>query len=146
MDDSAKRTGAGGQSDQMKKHRATVLLLIAFFLVSIHFAEAQQRKAVFRVGVLEPGFRRPEATAPSACNSGFREGLRELGWIEGQNLRIEQRHGEFKPDQLQRFAAELVRISPKVCPTHRLLYLRLSRPQPVFPSSLALRPMSLSRA
>lgn len=118
MDDSAKRTGAGGQSDQMKKHRATVLLLIAFFLVSIHFAEAQQRKAVFRVGVLEPGFRRPEATAPSACNSGFREGLRELGWIEGQNLRIEQRHGEFKPDQLQRFAAELVRISPEVLWTH----------------------------
>ena len=45
----------------MKKHCATVLLLIAFFLVSIHFAEAQQPKGVFRVGVLEPGFRRPEA-------------------------------------------------------------------------------------
>ena len=75
----------------------TILLLTGFIIGSIPFAEAQQRKAVSRVGVLEPGFRRPEATAPSACNGGFREGLRELGWIEGQNLRIEQRHGEFKP-------------------------------------------------
>ena len=33
----------------------TVLLLIGFLLTSIHFVEAQQRKAVFTVGVLEPG-------------------------------------------------------------------------------------------
>ena len=127
--------------------KVVLLLLIGFILASIHFAEAQQRKPVFRAGVLEPRFRRPEATAPSARNIGFREGLRELGWIEGQNLRIEQRHGEFKPDQLQRFAAELVRIAPEVLWTHSPpAVLAAKQATTTFPSSLALCPISLSRA
>jgi hypothetical protein len=71
----------------------------AMFLVLCSLAEAQQRLATARVGVLEPGYR-PGTTRPG-CSVGFRTGMRELGWIEGAKLQIEERHGEFLPERLQ---------------------------------------------
>lgn len=79
---------------------------------------AQQRSGNFRIGVLEPGYRPGELTSRPSCNVGFREGIRELRWIEGQNLQIEERHGEFRPDRLREVAAELVRMAPDVIWTH----------------------------
>lgn len=83
----------------MSKYVVLFTLLLA--LLILRFAEAQQRSRTFRVGVLEPGFKPSDAKGSSACNIGFREGLRELGWIEGQSLRIEERHGEFKPEAIK---------------------------------------------
>jgi putative ABC transport system substrate-binding protein len=100
----------------MRKY--VVLFTLLLPLLILRFAEAQQRSRTFRVGILEPGFKPSDAKGSSACNIGFREGLRELGWIEGQSLGIEERHGEFKPEQLRKSAAELVRIAPDVIWTH----------------------------
>lgn len=56
------------------------------------------------VGVLMPG-----TTAHSTAVLGpFRQGLHDLGYIEGQNLFIEQRNADWKPDRLPALAAELV--------------------------------------
>ena len=56
-------------------------------------------------------------TPPSAENavlvSAFRQGLRDLGYVEGQNLLIEERYAN-NPDQVAEPAAELVRLQPKV--------------------------------
>ena len=66
----------------MKKHRATVLLLISFILISSHLAEAQQ-ETPYRVGVLAIG--RPD----SPYAKGLRLGLNEAGYVEGKNLLLE---------------------------------------------------------
>src|SRR6266511_4864508 len=87
----------------MKK--AGVLSILVLLAVAV-IAEAQQPTKVPRIGYLS-------ATSPSA-NVGrieaFRQGLRELGYVEGKNLVIEWRFAEGKPDRLPALAAELVRL------------------------------------
>ncbi len=68
-------------------------------------AEAQQPSRVPRIGYLEFGTAAPGAPLLEA----FRQGLRDLGWVEGQNIAIEIRYAEGKRDQLPELAAELVR-------------------------------------
>src|SRR6266550_9484602 len=57
-----------------------------------------------RVGILMPG----PAAHSAATLEAFYRGLHELGYIEGQNLAIERRDGDWKPDGLPALAAELV--------------------------------------
>jgi putative ABC transport system substrate-binding protein len=69
-------------------------------------AEAQQPKRVARVGFLS-------ATSPSTISArtdAFRQGLRELGYLEGKNIFIEFRYAEGKVDRLPALAAELGRL------------------------------------
>jgi putative tryptophan/tyrosine transport system substrate-binding protein len=93
-------------------------MIVVTFALSEAVAHAQLRGGTFRVGVLEPGYRPRELTARPGCNIGFRDGMRELGWIEGQNLQIEEQHGDFQPERLRVLAAELVRMAPPVIWTH----------------------------
>src|SRR5262249_15222486 len=59
-----------------------------------------------RVGILMPG-----PTAHSAVTlDPFYRGLHELGYVVGQNLAIEQRNGDWKPDRFPALAAELVAL------------------------------------
>jgi putative tryptophan/tyrosine transport system substrate-binding protein len=74
-------------------------------------AEAQQSKKVPRIGVLRPGL----ATAPNY--EAFRQGLRELGYVEGQNIVLEVRDTEAKAERLPDLAAELVRLKVDVIVT-----------------------------
>jgi len=67
--------------------------------------DAQQASRVPRIGYLEFGTAAPGTPLLEA----FRQGLRELGWVEGQNIAIEVRYAEGKRDQLPELAAELVR-------------------------------------
>jgi ABC-type uncharacterized transport system substrate-binding protein len=69
-------------------------------------AQAQQPKKVPRIGFLEPS---GSATASPRLQS-FRQGLHELGYVEGKTIAIEYRSAEGKPDQLAELAAELVRL------------------------------------
>jgi ABC-type uncharacterized transport system substrate-binding protein len=49
-----------------------------------------------------------------ACLAAFRDGLGQLGWIEGHNVRIDYRFASAGPDQAQMFAKELIALRPKV--------------------------------
>jgi putative ABC transport system substrate-binding protein len=64
---------------------------------------AQQQRKVWRIGFLNAG-----SPATSSHNiDAFRQGLRELGYIEGQNIVIETRWAEGNLDRLQAFAVDL---------------------------------------
>jgi putative tryptophan/tyrosine transport system substrate-binding protein len=65
----------------------TVLLLIGFTLASFHFAQAQEAKKVARIGYLSPF----DPATESTRSEPFRLALRELGYIEGQNIAIDYR-------------------------------------------------------
>ena len=76
-------------------------------------AAAQQPTRVFRIGFLNAG---TPATSP-AREAAFRQGLRELGYVEGKNIVIDHRYAEGKLDRLPRLAAELVRLKVDVIVT-----------------------------
>ena len=68
-------------------------------------AEAQQEGKVPRIGYL--------SSSPSdAFAAAFKQGLRELGYVEGQNIHIEYRWTEGRMERLAPLAAELVRLKP----------------------------------
>src|SRR6476660_3190792 len=69
-------------------------------------AHAQQAGKVPRIGYL--GVTSP-SDRPTLLDT-FRQGLRELGWIEGQNIVIDYRFAEGRLDRLPDLAAELVRL------------------------------------
>ena len=69
-------------------------------------AEAQPTGKAYRVGFLSNGW----STASSQNVGALRQGLRELAWVEGQNIVIEYRWAEGKSDRLPDLAAELVRL------------------------------------
>jgi len=88
------------------KKKITVLTLCAMLFALSFCAEAQQAKKVPRIGFLGGA----AASADPDRVEAFRQGLRELGHVEGQNIAIEYRHGEGKRDRLPELAAELVRL------------------------------------
>jgi putative tryptophan/tyrosine transport system substrate-binding protein len=69
-------------------------------------AGAQQAGKVYRIGYLEGG----SSTASSNRIEAFRQGLRKLGWVEGQSIVIDYRFAEGRFDRLPDLAAELVRL------------------------------------
>ncbi len=75
-------------------------------------ANAQQSGKVYRIGYLRSGSS-PPTTSPAYM--GFLKGLRELGYVEGQNFVIEYRGG--KPERRLELAAELVRLKVDVIVT-----------------------------
>jgi putative tryptophan/tyrosine transport system substrate-binding protein len=74
-------------------------------------ARAQQGERMRRVGVLFPGADDPESQARDAS---FRQGLQQLGWTEGRNLRIDLRRGGGNAADTRKYAAELVALAPDV--------------------------------
>ncbi len=66
--------------------------------------EAQQAGKAYRIGYLRHN------TGPSRRDEVFRQALRDLGWIEGQNIAIEYRWAAGKMDRLPALAEELVRL------------------------------------
>jgi putative ABC transport system substrate-binding protein len=90
--------------------KAMVVWLVALALASVHPAEAQQLKKIPRVGFL--------AGASGEANlRGLRQGLRELGYVEGNNIIIEYRVSEGEFDRFPALAAELVRLKVDVIVT-----------------------------
>jgi putative ABC transport system substrate-binding protein len=67
--------------------------------------EAQQPKKIWRIGYLASG-----NAASDFRSAGIRSALRELGYVEGQNIAIEYRYAEGSDDRTREIAAELVRL------------------------------------
>ena len=90
----------------MKKAAVPSILVAVVLLALGVIAEAQQPKKVPRIGYLSAVDPASESTRAEA----IRLALRELGYIEGQNIAIEYRYAEGKRDRLPELAAELVRL------------------------------------
>jgi putative tryptophan/tyrosine transport system substrate-binding protein len=88
---------------EMKKPITAVTLCAMLFAIC-YPAEAQQAKRVYRVGYLSP------RSGVEWREEAFRQGLRDLGYIEGQNLAIEWRFSKGKTQLFPELAAELVRL------------------------------------
>ena len=89
------------------KKAAVPSILVAVVLLAVGvIAEAQQPKKVPRIGYLSSS----DAASESNRFEAIRLALRELGYIEGQNIATEYRYAEGKQDRLPGLAAELVRL------------------------------------
>ena len=73
-------------------------------------AHAQQPARVRRIGVLTPFI--ADDTEGHARLTAFAQGLQQLGWTVGQNIRIEYRWGDGKPATMRKLANELVSLAP----------------------------------
>jgi ABC-type uncharacterized transport system substrate-binding protein len=73
-------------------------------------ARAQQGDRMRRLGILMAGAESdPQYQADVAV---FREGLQKLGWVDGQNIRIEVRWAGFDAETMRRYAKELIALQP----------------------------------
>jgi len=94
--------------------RLNRFLVVLFVLVLSTSAEAQQTKKVPRIGYLSLQFPRSLA---SPNIEAFRQQLRELGYVEKQNIIIEWRFANGQPDRLPTLAANLVELKVNVIVT-----------------------------
>jgi putative tryptophan/tyrosine transport system substrate-binding protein len=98
----------------MKRAAVPVILIAVMLLAVAVIAEAQQPKKNARIGFLSVG------SASSVYPEGikaFRQGLRDLGYVEGQNLFIDWRFAEGKREVLPALASDLVRLKVDVIVT-----------------------------
>lgn len=87
--------------------RRAVVVAAAIGLLRSPLALAQPTGKTPRIGFLSP-------SAPSPISEGFRQGLRDLGYVEGQNILVEYRWAEGRFDRLPDLVAELVRLNVDV--------------------------------
>ena len=99
----------------MRTGRALTLIvtLTLGILAAPVTAGAQQAAKVPRIGVLHPG----APTTSSHFAAAFDQGLREHGYLEGQNIVVERRFAEAKAERISDIAAELVRLKVDVIVT-----------------------------
>ena len=106
----------------MRRIRLAVVLAVSLALAPLS-AEAQAGK-VYRIGILGES-----ASDPSEARmwQTFQLGLRELGWIEGRNIRIESRWVEDNYARLPELAADLVRLKVDLIVTRGSTYVQGAR-------------------
>jgi putative ABC transport system substrate-binding protein len=97
-----------GSKPMLRRISACVLLTALLLTVSI--VEAQQGRKIWRIGFLSSVSSKPSAH----LWTGFLQGLRDAGYVEGQNVVIEPRWAEGRTDRLPELAAELVRLKVDV--------------------------------
>ena len=90
--------------------RRDFILLLAGAMTAARALRAQQKAKVPRVGWIWAG---RSAGNPIEA-AGFRQGLKELGFVEGQNIIVDYRFGEGRTDPIAELVAELVTLRPNV--------------------------------
>ena len=107
----------------MKKVGWSSILVAAILLAVAAVAQAQQPKKVPRIGFLVG----ESASLAAPRTEAFRQGLRELGYVEGKNIAIEYRYSEGKRHRIPELAAELVRLKVDVIVTGGASYTRAAQ-------------------
>ncbi len=110
---SARESGSGQAIRGLGRALTLIVTLTLGTLAAPITAGAQRATKVPRIGVLHPG-------APATSShfaAAFKEGLREHGYVEGQNIVVERRFAEARAERLSEIAAELVRIKVDVIVT-----------------------------
>jgi putative ABC transport system substrate-binding protein len=105
------------------KIKITLLALCSLLLAPCSSVDAQQPAKVPRIGYLT----NTSLSGNAARTEAFRQGLRELGYVEGKNIVIEWRYLEGKPDRLLSLAAELVRLKVDIIVTAGPLATRAAK-------------------
>jgi putative ABC transport system substrate-binding protein len=101
--------------DGLRLSRWITTIVAALLLVAAPLAPgAPQTKKVWGIGLLSLG---SEAEPAKRWSAAFREGLRKLGYVEGDNVIIEQRYAAGQAERLSTMAAELVRLKVDVLVT-----------------------------
>jgi putative ABC transport system substrate-binding protein len=93
--------------------RTAIRRLATFFLTTASLAHAQQPKKITKIGYLLPST--PAATAHNI--EAFRQGMRELGYVEGKTFVLELRYGEGRAERISELARELVSLKVDVIVT-----------------------------
>jgi len=96
----------------MRLIRLAVVLALSLVIAPLA-AEAQQVGKSYRIGILSGGS--PDKDSPNI--EAFRNGLRDMGWVEGRNVVIEWRSAEGRTERLTGLAAELVHLKVDVIVT-----------------------------
>jgi ABC-type uncharacterized transport system substrate-binding protein len=102
------------------KMMAPALIVTLSLLMMPLTAEEQPVGKIPVIDVLRPGYASFDED-PKNSLSAFRQGLRELGYIEAQTIRLEYRAAEWQLDRLPELAAELVRLTPDMLVTNKTL-------------------------
>ena len=126
-----------GSSDEGRVERAeksmtrkiTVLTLCAILLTLCSSAGAQQTAGkIPRIGFLSRDLHPSDSRAAETSRlEFFRQGLRELGYIEGKNIIIEYRYADGRPERLPALAEELVRLKVDIIVTDTAASARAAR-------------------
>ena len=98
------------QGRVMNNRRNLVIALSACTFAPVAAFAQKKMPTPHRVGVLTPGTQ----VATAHLYDSFKQGLREHGYVEGQNIILERRHAEGKVERLSELAAELVRVKTDV--------------------------------
>ena len=104
-----------GRNSAVTTRRAFIGSLAGSLLAAPLAAEAQQAGRVWRIGWLGDGTR---SAREGNALTPLRDGLRELGYIEGKNILIDARWSDGSEEQLRRDAADFVRLRVDVIVTH----------------------------
>lgn len=84
------------------------LALAALLFTAAVSTQAQQAAKVYRIGMVSPAVPIPQ------LSDAFRQALRELGYVEGQNIVLEARYAEGKPERLPELVGELIHLKVDV--------------------------------
>jgi putative tryptophan/tyrosine transport system substrate-binding protein len=102
------RQQAAGNRKQLKSLAYAVYAMLIAFCPPL---EAQQTLGkIPRIGFIQRRVA-PTANNPDPLGAAFRQGLRELGYIEGKNIQVEHRYGEGRSDRLPSIVSELLRLN-----------------------------------
>jgi ABC-type uncharacterized transport system substrate-binding protein len=108
------RSCSGNLKSKIQNRKWVGCLAILVMLAGwVRMAEAQQPAKIPRIGYLT----QTSLSGVSARTNALRQGLRELGYIEGQNIAIEWRAADGNRERVQALAAELVRLKVEVIVT-----------------------------
>ena len=104
-----------------------VIVILSLGILTALPAAAQPRRNIPVIGVLANDNLSAALTNPKSAVSALRQGLREMGYVEGQNIAFEYRPQGGKPAPLSTYAAELVRLPVDVLVTFGSIPTRAAR-------------------